>query len=59
MEIRNSVSLDRRVRAVIVKTTETTPATRPCIINPSHSRITGDAQIRAIRMRWTLDHVEV
>jgi len=55
METRNSVSPGRRVRAVIAKATATIPATRPCMISPSHSRMTGNAQIKVTRMRLTLD----
>jgi hypothetical protein len=54
METRNSFSPGRRVRAVIAKATATIPATRPCMISPSHSRMTGDKQIRVTRMRRTL-----
>src|SRR5271169_6889934 len=55
METRKAVSPGRRVRAVIAKAMATIPATRPCIISPSHSRRAGEAQIKATRMKRAVD----
>jgi hypothetical protein len=55
MKMRNSDSLERRVRAMIARATATVPAIKPCMIRPSSSRMTGDEQIRVRRMRRTWD----
>src|ERR1700722_791957 len=55
MEIRNSASPGLRVCAVNTKPVATIPATRPCAISPSQSRMAGEAQINTITSNRTFD----
>ena len=40
---------------MIAKATATIPATRPCVTSPSHSKMAGEAPIKATRMKRTFD----
>ena len=55
MEIRNPVSPGRSTRAVIANPSATIPATMPCVMSSSHSRIAGEAQIRTTRTKRLID----
>src|ERR1700732_1596839 len=58
IEIRKPVSPERRLRAAMTRAMASTSATRPSAIKPSHSRMAGEQQSKAKRMKRLVDTLE-